>query len=66
MDLQALRYAAMVSAMTFDDLVGIFQRHLDSGKKDNSVDARSQLAAWLDAVGGEASLSATMSALFVG
>ncbi len=27
MELQALRYAAMVSAMTFDDLVSIFEKH---------------------------------------
>lgn len=52
MDLQALRYAAMVSAMTFDDLVGIFERHLD-GKEEGSEDARERLVAWLDNAGGD-------------
>ena len=28
MDLQAIRYAAMVSAMTFDQVVDVFQRYL--------------------------------------
>lgn len=52
MELQALRYAAMVSAMTFDDLVGIFQKHLDSCG-DGSEDARDRLAGWLEDLGGE-------------
>lgn len=56
MDLQALRYAAMVSAMTFDDLVGIFARHQGSDEGDSSADARSRLAEWLDEVGGEESV----------
>jgi len=52
MELQALRYAAMVSAMTFDDLVGIYEKHL-GGNDEGSDDARDRLAIWLDDVGGE-------------
>jgi hypothetical protein len=41
MDLQAIRYAAMVSRMTFVKAVEVFQRHLD--KHDAGRDARSTL-----------------------
>jgi hypothetical protein len=47
LELQALRYAAMVSTMTFDDLVGVFRRHLKS-KGDGPVDAEERLKAWID------------------
>jgi hypothetical protein len=53
MELQALRYAAMVSAMTFDQLVDIFEKHLGSYETEGSFEARSRLAAWLDDIGGE-------------
>lgn len=52
MELQALRYAAMVSAMTFEDLVSIFEKHVDSNEED-ATNARDRLAAWLDDVGGD-------------
>ena len=32
MDLQAIRYAAMVSTLTFDKLVTIYARHLTENK----------------------------------
>ena len=50
MELQALRYAAMVSTMTFDDLVGIFGRHLSrrSGSAEMTAEAREQLLAHFD------------------
>lgn len=48
MELQALRYAAMVSAMTFDDLVGIFGRHLAGSVDGDDDDARVQLLAHFD------------------
>ncbi|HVT77888.1 MAG TPA: hypothetical protein VHD87_12720 [Acidimicrobiales bacterium] len=51
LELQALRYAAMVSAMTFDDLVDVYARHLGVQGEDN--DARAALADWLDDAGGE-------------
>ncbi len=47
MELQALRYAAMISAMTFDQLVEIFDRYLRRQNQDSSG-ARAQLADWLD------------------
>lgn len=50
MDLQALRYAAMVSTLTFDDLAEAFEGFLRSEDKD-PVLARSLLAGWLE--GGE-------------
>lgn len=52
MELQALRYAAMVSAMTFEDLVGIFEKHVDNSE-DATGDARERLTSWLDDVGGD-------------
>jgi hypothetical protein len=50
-ELQALRYAAMVSAMTFDELVQHYERYL--GQVPAVDEARDRLAAWLDDVGGE-------------
>ncbi len=46
MDLQALRYAAMVSAMTFDDLVDYFQNFLSDNNDEG--DAREKLIEHLD------------------
>ncbi len=49
MELQALRYAAMVSAMTFDEVASAYSRHLvlhHSGEV--STDARAKLAKFLD------------------
>lgn len=50
MELQALRYAAMVSVMTFDELVTTYARHLKrTGAADSDPDAaRSELIEWLD------------------
>ncbi|WP_432565377.1 hypothetical protein [Kineococcus sp. SYSU DK003] len=53
MQLQALRYAAMVSAMTFEQLVATYTRHLSSTDPEGAESAREQLADWLDEVGGE-------------
>jgi hypothetical protein len=48
LELQALRYAAMVSAMTFTDLVDHYEHYL-ARVEPNAVDeARSRLADWLD------------------
>jgi hypothetical protein len=46
MELQALRYAAMVSALTFDDAVQIYQRYLSACGDD--ADARSALLEFLE------------------
>ena len=50
MELQALRYAAMVSVMTFDELVSTYARHLEVlGEEDHDPDsARSRLDEWFD------------------
>jgi len=46
MDLQAIRYAAMVSALTFDEVVDTFNRYLsDNGREE---DARSLILSHLD------------------
>lgn len=52
LELQALRYAAMVSAMTFDDLVDHYTSYL--GRIEPTADdAHSRLAEWLDDIGGD-------------
>lgn len=48
MELQALRYAAMVSAMSFDEVVTAYEDHLARVRPDEEVDARAELLAWLD------------------
>lgn len=53
MELQALRYAAMVSTMTFDQLVSAHERHLRQVEPDRTGEARQRLADFLDDVGGE-------------
>lgn len=52
MELQALRYAAMVSVMTFEDLVRSYARHLagTGGPTLDLEDARNRLLEWLDDV----------------
>ena len=58
LELQALRYAAMVSTMTFDDLVGHFEAYLQKVNPMAADAARDQLASWLEDVGGsEAEIS---------
>ena len=46
MELQALRYAAMVSALTFDEAVSTFEQYLSRTGQD--IDARSRLLEFLD------------------
>ena len=52
MELQALRYAAMVSALTFDEVVDAYVEYLTHEGEDPR-DARGKLANWLDDVDGE-------------
>lgn len=47
-ELQALRYAAMVSTMTLVDLEAIFSKHLASGVGSDSDEASQLLTEWLD------------------
>lgn len=53
MELQALRYAAMVSTMTFKQLSDTYERHLKQVKSPQAGEARELLAQFLDDVGGE-------------
>ncbi len=46
MELQAVRYAAMVSRMTFDRAVDVYARYLRS--QDDSADARERLLTFLN------------------
>lgn len=53
MELQALRYAAMVSSMRFEEVAATFTAHVAKHRLDEEVDARAELLAWLDAADGE-------------
>src|SRR5450755_2907259 len=48
LELQALRYAAMVSTMTFDDLVGHYETYLATVEPEAADEAQARLANWLD------------------
>jgi hypothetical protein len=48
LELQALRYAAMVSTMTLDDLVGYYEQYLSRTEPAAMGEARARLAEWLD------------------
>ena len=48
LELQALRYAAMISTMTFDDLVGHYETYLESVEPEARDEAKARLADWLD------------------
>ncbi|GAA3350406.1 hypothetical protein GCM10020358_76190 [Amorphoplanes nipponensis] len=53
LELQALRYAAMVSVITFDDLVEHHEHYLAQVEPEAIDEARSRLADFLEDVGGE-------------
>lgn len=53
LELQALRYAAMVSAMTFEDLAEHYARYLAKVEPAAADEARTRLADWLEDLGGE-------------
>lgn len=48
MELQALRYAAMVSSLTFDRAIEIYEDYLSADDNEEDVDARSALLEFLD------------------
>jgi len=50
MELQALRYAAMVSSMGLDDVVDAYEAHCAKYRPDDDVDARSEVASFLETV----------------
>lgn len=53
MELQALRYAAMVSSMRFEEVVATYTAHVAKHRSNEDVDARAEMMAWLDASDGE-------------
>jgi hypothetical protein len=48
LELQALRYAAMISTMTFDDMVGHYENYLAAVEPEAVDEAQARLANWLD------------------
>jgi RecB family endonuclease NucS len=47
MELQAIRYAAMVSTLTFDKVVGIYGRHLkQQGSEDDPQESLLEFLRW--------------------
>jgi hypothetical protein len=48
MDLQAVRYAAMVSSMDFGDVLAAYERHLDKVASGSGRDACAELTAFID------------------
>ena len=53
MELQALRYAAMVSSLDFSDVVEAYTRHCGQLRPDDEVDARAELVEFLDQPGDD-------------
>lgn len=53
MELQAIRYAAMVSSMGFAEVADAYASHRAKHRPDEEVTARAELAAFLDASEGE-------------
>jgi len=48
MDLQAVRYAAMVSSMDFNDVVNAYEAHLAKTAPETTFDARAELTSFID------------------
>lgn len=65
MELQALRYAAMVSSMTFDNLVDTFERYLRKTDPSAADDARGTLTDWLEDTDDEPVISADVRIVLV-
>jgi hypothetical protein len=53
MELQALRYAAMVSSMAFEDVASAFATHLSRSMPGEDVNARVELSAFLGVADGD-------------
>jgi hypothetical protein len=53
MELQAIRYAAMVSTMDFEEVADAYADHCARYRQDEVVDARAELVAFIDAGDGE-------------
>ena len=53
LELQALRYAAMVSTMTFEDLTGHYEQYLTKVEPEAANEAYTRLVDWLEDADGE-------------
>jgi hypothetical protein len=54
MELQAIRYAAMVSSMGFDEVLEAYRSHCDTYRPDEDVDPRADLEAFLESPDADA------------
>jgi hypothetical protein len=53
MELQALRYAAMVSSMTFDEAAAAYTKYWADKRPDDEIDARAEITEFLEIDGSE-------------
>ncbi len=65
MDLQALRYAAMVSPMVFEDVVAAYEKFLARVHPEKDVDARHELSDFLGQPEDEAEISSDVRIVLV-
>jgi hypothetical protein len=65
MDLQALRYAAMVSPMVFDDVVAAYDKFLARVRPNEDLDARRELSAYLGQGEDELEISSDVRIILV-
>jgi hypothetical protein len=65
MDLQAVRYAAMVSSMDFGDIAAAYERHLAKVAPDADRDARAELTAFIDTEEEEPTISTEVRIVLV-
>lgn len=65
MDLQAIRYAAMVSSMDFSDVVAAYERHLARVAPGAERDARAELTAFIDTDEEELTISTDVRIVLV-
>ena len=65
MELQALRYAAMVSSLDFDDVVDAYSRHSAKHRPGEEIDARAELVAFLEDDGDEPVISTDVRIVLV-
>lgn len=65
MELQALRYAAMIAAMSFDEVVSTYEAHLARTAPDTDADALGTLLSWLDVAGEVPAISSDVRIMLV-
>lgn len=65
MELQALRYAAMIAAMSFDEVVSTYEAHLARVAPGADTDALGTLLSWLDVAGDVPTISSDVRIMLV-